>query len=437
MKAAIHNLGCKTNAYEAEAMEQALKEAGYEIVDFNSDSVADVCVINTCSVTNIADRKSRQMIHKAKAANPDAVIVAAGCFVQENAEEIIKKEPVDICLGSNDKHLLVESINSFLQNRENICVVSDISKEADFEKLDINLTPRHTRAFIKVQDGCNRFCSYCIIPMVRGRVRSRELEDIVSEVTGLAKNGVREVVLTGINLSSYGTDFKDGTDIGDVILSLNDIDGIERIRISSFEPQLIDKDFLNRIKRADKLCPHFHLSMQSGSDGVLARMNRGYDTDEYFEKCGLLREFYDNPSITTDVITGFPGETQKEFEETLSFVKKVRFFDLHVFQFSPRKGTKAAQMPDQVESRTKKLRSAVLISAAQEMNKEYLQALKGSVAEVLMEERVSRGEEAFFVGHTKDYVKVLVKDTGEDITGKVVSVRLTGADGKEMTGETI
>ena len=426
MKAAIHNLGCKTNAYEAEAMEQALKEAGYEIVDFNGDEPADIYVINTCSVTNIADRKSRQMIHKAKGKNSDAVVVAVGCFVQAKAEEILKNEPVDICLGSNDKHLLASSIEEFKLNAKKIKRVSDISKDTKYERLEVSHKPRRTRAFIKIQDGCNRFCSYCIIPYVRGRIRSRGIEDIVNEVISLSKAGVKEVVLTGINLSSYGDEFNDGTDISDVAIALNGIEEIERIRISSFEPQLITEDFLKKIRNVSKLCPHFHLSMQSGSDSVLNRMRRGYSTKEYLDKCSLLRKYYDNPSITTDIITAFPGETEEEFRETYDFLEEIGFFDIHVFSFSPRKGTPAADMPNPVDGRTAKLRSALLISKGQELTRRALKDRVGAIVEILAEEYVSKDGEIFLTGHTTDYVKVFVrmKEKSDELIGQIVNVRL-------------
>ena len=433
MKAAIHNLGCKTNAYEAEAMEQALKQAGYDIVGFNSDVPADVYVINTCSVTNIADRKSRQMIHKAKAKNPDAVIVAVGCFVQSEHEEIIKNEPVDICLGSNDKHLITDSISDFLATGEKKCIVSDISSNADYEQLELGHKPRHTRSFIKIQDGCNRFCSYCIIPYVRGRIRSRNINDIVKEVTELSKEGIKEIVLTGINLSSYGDDLGEETDLSDVVTALDRTDGIERIRISSFEPQLITREFLEKISNIKKLCPHFHLSMQSGSDTVLERMRRGYTSGEYLEKCRLIREFFDDPSITTDIITAFPGETEEEFRETYDILEKAGFFDIHVFQFSPRKGTPAASMKDQVDARTAKLRSALLISKGEELTVKALEAVTGKTVSILAEEYVSKDGKYYLTGHTPYYVKVFVEtdDTDKYLQGEILSVRMTEIMEKE------
>ena len=426
-------MGCKVNAYEAEAMEQALKQAGYDIVGFNSDVPADVYVINTCSVTNIADRKSRQMIHKAKAKNPDAVIVAVGCFVQSEHEEIIKNEPVDICLGSNDKHLITDSISDFLATGEKKCIVSDISRNADYEQLELGHKPRHTRAFIKIQDGCNRFCSYCIIPYVRGRIRSRNINDIVKEVTELSKEGIKEIVLTGINLSSYGDDLGEETDLSDVVTALDRTDGIERIRISSFEPQLITREFLEKISNIKKLCPHFHLSMQSGSDTVLERMRRGYTSGEYLEKCRLIREFFDDPSITTDIITAFPGETEEEFRETYDILEKAGFFDIHVFQFSPRKGTPAASMKDQVDARTAKLRSALLISKGEELTVKALEAVTGKTVSILAEEYVSKDGKYYLTGHTPYYVKVFVEtdDTDKYLQGEILSVRMTEIMEKE------
>ena len=294
------------------------------------------------------------------------------------------------------------------------------------KRLEVSHKPRRTRAFIKIQDGCNRFCSYCIIPYVRGRIRSRSVKDIVNEVTSLSKAGVKEVVLTGINLSSYGDDFNDGTDISDVAIALNGIEGIERIRISSFEPQLITEDFLKKIRNVSKLCPHFHLSMQSGSDTVLDRMRRGYTSEEYLEKCSLLREYFDDPSITTDIITAFPGETEEEFRETYDFLEEVGFFDIHVFQFSPRKGTPAAEMPDPVDGRTAKLRSALLISKGQELTRRALNARVGAIVEILAEEYVSKDGEIFLTGHTTDYVKVFVrmKEKSDELIGQIVNVRL-------------
>ncbi len=425
MKAALHNLGCKTNSYEADAMEQSLREAGYEIVAFAGDEPADVYIVNTCSVTNIADRKSRQMLHKARALNPSAVLVAVGCFVQTSSAEELEKEGIDICLGSNDKGRLLGAISEFLEKGSPVNMITDLwqaGKKDEYEALSVSEKPKHTRAFIKIEDGCDQFCTFCIIPYARGRVRSRKPEDIITEAAGLADRGIKELVLTGINMSAYGKDLGDGTDIGDILLRLNDIKGLERIRISSLEPGLVSRGFLDRIAPVKKLCPHFHLSLQSGCDSVLNRMNRHYTCEEYLGICDLLREYYDYPSITTDVIVGFPGETDEEFKETLEFAGKADFFDMHVFAYSPREGTPAAGMPEQVNGRTKRLRSALLIQKAAELKRKKLESLKGKADIVLIEE-VRRLELAdagadgpfqglsgreFYVGHTSRYMKVLI-----------------------------
>ena len=433
MKAALHNLGCKTNSYETEAMEQSLKKAGYEIVGFSDDEKADIYIINTCSVTNVADRKSRQMIHKARSFNPAAVVVAVGCFVQTSAEEDLKKEGIDICLGSNDKSRLIESIEGFLKDRKQRIKVSDIRKSRDIDILSVSEKPRHTRAFIKIEDGCDQFCSFCIIPYARGRVRSRAPEDIVSEAVWLSRQGVKEIVLTGINMSAYGSDLDPAKDLGDLLLALQKTDGIERIRVSSLEPRIVNRDFLEKIKSVSKLCPHFHLSLQSGSDSVLSRMNRHYTRGEYLSKCNLLREYYHKPSITTDIITGFPGETDEEFKETLRFVDSVDFFDIHVFAFSPRRGTPAASMPYQTQGKIKRLRSALLIQKAAGLKQRNIYDLADDARDagesVLIEEKVSMdltdhglSETNFYVGHTTRYVKILIPETIDVSEGEIVDV---------------
>lgn len=424
MRAVVHNLGCKTNAYEANAMEIALKNAGYEISTFKDEEPCDVYVINTCSVTNIADRKSRQMIHKAKKMNEDAVVVAVGCFVQSNDREILEKEPIDICLGSNNKHMLVSSIEKFKKEKERLIIIEDISKGADYEELEAIEEANKIRAYIKIEDGCDRFCTYCIIPFARGRVRSRSLSDIKDEAVRYAKNGIREVVITGINISSYGKDLKEEkTDVADIIIALNEIDGIERIRISSLDPQLIDEAFLEKIKNVKKLCQHFHLSMQSGSDGVLERMKRGYLSDEFYKKVLLLKKYYDNPIFTTDVIVGFPGETEEEFEETKEFIKKINFFDIHIFPYSERKNTLAAKMPNKVDARTKSLRAAILNNEVKNIKRTHLKGYIGKTETVLIEEEVNISGINYFVGHTSKYLKVYIKEKDLKIN-ETVKVRL-------------
>ena len=361
-KVAIHSLGCKVNSYEAESMEIMLRDEGYEIVPFSEDVQADIYIINTCSVTNIADRKSRQMLHKAKKMNPEAVVVAAGCYVQADPDGVKKDECVDIILGNNMKISIVEALNDYFGGSDKTSYLVDINdKYQEYESLKINQTGEHTRAYIKIQDGCNQFCSYCIIPYVRGRVRSRKPEDIVNEVKTLAATGVKEVVLTGIHISSYGTDLENISLI-ELIEAIHEIEGIKRIRLGSLEPRIITEEFAKRIARLEKICPHFHLSLQSGCDKTLKAMNRKYNTEEYYEGCVRLREVFDNPAITTDVIVGFPGETEEDFLETRKFLEKVHFYEMHIFKYSRRKGTVADKMKEQVADTVKSERSAVLLA---------------------------------------------------------------------------
>ncbi len=342
-KAALHNLGCKVNAYETEAMQEILEKSGYEIVSFHDK--ADVYVINTCTVTNMADRKSRQMIHRARKMNPDAVIVAAGCYVQARGDEL--EEGIDIVIGNNKKQELAGILEHYWQEREKRGRQTAVQKEivdightSEYEELHLTHTGEHTRAYIKVQDGCNQFCSYCIIPYARGRVRSRKREDVVREVKELAKGGYKEVVLTGIHLSSYGIDQEDN--LLNLIQAVHKVEGIRRIRLGSLEPRIITEEFARTLAELPKICPHFHLSLQSGCDETLKRMNRRYTSEEYYEKCCLLRKYFQDPALTTDVIVGFPGETEEEFEKSRDFIDKVNFYETHIFKYSPRKGTKAA-----------------------------------------------------------------------------------------------
>ena len=360
-KVAIHSLGCKVNSYEAESMEIMLRDAGYEIVPFKDDVQADIYIINTCSVTNIADRKSRQMLHRAKKMNPDAVVVAAGCYVQADPEGVERDECVDIILGNNMKISIVEALEEYFADKGNSTFLVDINDRLqEYEELKINQTGEHTRAYIKIQDGCNQFCSYCIIPYVRGRVRSRKPEDIISEVKTLALTGVKEVVLTGIHISSYGTDLEN---IGliQLIEMIHGVEGIHRIRLGSLEPRIITDEFAERISKLSKICPHFHLSLQSGCDKTLKAMNRKYDTEEYYEGCERLRKYFDNPAITTDVIVGFPGESEEDFRQTENFLEKVSFYEMHIFKYSRRKGTVADKMTDQISDEVKSQRSVELI----------------------------------------------------------------------------
>ena len=406
-KAALHNLGCKVNAYETEAMQHLLEEAGYEIVPFTQK--ADVYVINTCSVTNMADRKSRQMLHKAKKNNPDSIVVAAGCYVQTSEKEVLNDLSVDIVIGNDRKHDLVRLLEEYSLDSVNDTVDDINDGKHDFEELFIDQTKEHTRAFIKVQDGCNQFCSYCIIPYARGRVRSRRFENVIAEVERLAANGFKEVVLTGIHLSSYGVDFEEATGLLELIQAVNAVKGIERIRLGSLEPKIVTEHFASELSKLDKICPHFHLSLQSGCDATLKRMNRKYTTKEYERGCELLRKYFVHPAITTDVIVGFPGETEEEFEQTKAYLEHIHFYEMHIFKYSKRKGTRAAVMPDQIDEQIKAARSEKLIALGHDMSKEFRKFYIGKNEEVLFEEKAVIGDKEYFVGYTKEYVKVAKK----------------------------
>lgn len=422
-KAALHNLGCKVNAYETEAMQHLLEEAGYEIVPFTQK--ADVYVINTCSVTNMADRKSRQMLHKAKKNNPDSIVVAAGCYVQTSEKEVLNDLSVDIVIGNDRKHDLVRLLEEYSLDSVNDTVDDINDGKHDFEELFIDQTKEHTRAFIKVQDGCNQFCSYCIIPYARGRVRSRRFENVIAEVERLAANGFKEVVLTGIHLSSYGVDFEEATGLLELLQAVNAVKGIERIRLGSLEPKIVTEHFASELSKLDKICPHFHLSLQSGCDATLKRMNRKYTTKEYERGCELLRKYFVHPAITTDVIVGFPGETEEEFEQTKAYLEHIHFYEMHIFKYSKRKGTRAAVMPDQIDEQIKAARSEKLIALGHDMSKEFRKFYIGKNEEVLFEEKAVIGDKEYFVGYTKEYVKV-AKETDENLENQIVSGRVSG-----------
>lgn len=417
MKAALHNLGCKVNAYETEAMQQILEEAGYEIVPFSE--YADVYVINTCSVTNMADRKSRQMLHRAKNQNPDAIVVGAGCYVQTKEAQALVDESIDIVIGNNKKHELVPLLREYEASHRKMACVADINHEKQaYEELSLSRTAEHTRAFIKVQDGCNQFCTYCIIPFARGRVRSRELPDVLQEIRTLAKSGYREVVLTGIHLSSYGVD--NGESLLHLIEAVHELEGIERIRLGSLEPRIVTDAFAKRLSELPKICPHFHLSLQSGCDTVLSRMNRRYDTAEYEVGCALLRRYFEHPAITTDVIVGFPGETDEEFETTERYLERIHFYEMHIFQYSRREGTKAAAMPDQVPEAVKKERSEKLLALGHRMSGEFRRYYLGRQVTALLEEEFLYDGKRYYTGYTKEYVKVAV-ETKKDLSNTFVT----------------
>ena len=424
-KAALHNLGCKVNAYETEAMQELLEQNGYEIVPFQEG--ADIYIINTCTVTNMADRKSRQMIHRAKKMNPDAIVVAAGCYVQaqENSDKI--DECIDIVIGNNKKQNLIEILEEYEQKRkeaDGVFVqqeVIDINHTKEYEELHLTKTAEHTRAYIKVQDGCNQFCAYCIIPYMRGRVRSRRKEEVVEEVSALAANGYKEVVLTGIHLSSYGVDFEEKETLLSLIQAVHAIEGIERIRLGSLEPRIITEEFASALSALPKICPHFHLSLQSGCEETLKRMNRRYSAEEYFEKCMLLRKYFENPALTTDIIVGFPGETEEEFEESRAFVEKVNFYETHIFKYSKRQGTKAAVMPNQVPEPEKTKRSNTLLALDERNRKAYEEQFSGKETEILVEEQMEKDGKTYWIGHTKEYIRLAIL-SDENLSGRLLKV---------------
>lgn len=411
---AIHSLGCKVNSYEAESMEQLLKQAGYTIVPFDENITADIYIINTCSVTNIADRKSRQMLHKSKKINPDAIVVAAGCYVNADTKKAAEDNAVDIVLGNNCKINIVEALENYYKDKNNSEMVVDFKEKQEYEELKLDEVSTHTRAYIKIQDGCNQFCSYCIIPYTRGRIRSRDIDEIEEEVTKLVSKGFKEVVLTGIHLTSYGVDNNKGS-LLEVIMRLDKIDGLQRIRLGSLEPRVITEEFAKTLSSSKKICPHFHLSLQSGCDTVLKRMNRKYTTQEYYDKCCILRKYFNNPAITTDVIVGFPQETEEEFEATKVFLEKVHFYEMHIFKYSRRKGTVADCMEGQVDEKVKTQRSAILLELENKMSKEYRQQHIGKTEEVLIEEIISENGKDYFMGFTPDYIRVKIAcDTASD-----------------------
>ena len=419
-KAALHNLGCKVNAYETEAMQEMLEQNGYEIVPFAEG--ADVYVINTCTVTNMADRKSRQMLHRARKMNPNAVVVAAGCYVQ--AQGAKADDCIDIIIGNNKKKDLITILDEHfakIEEKEPQVELIDIAHTHEYEEMRVSRQAEHTRANVKVQDGCNQFCSYCIIPYARGRVRSRKMEDVLAEVHTLASNGYQEIVLTGIHLSSYGIDT--GENLLELIRTVHQVEGILRIRLGSLEPRIITREFAEGIAALPKMCPHFHLSLQSGCNTTLKRMNRRYTAEEYYEKCELLREVFDHPALTTDVIVGFPGETEEEFRESKAFLEKVNFYETHIFKYSRRQGTKAAEMKDQVPEPVKTERSNQLIALGKVNKKAFEDRLIGQTVEVLMEEEIQRDSETWQIGHTREYVKVGRK-TEENLANQLINVEI-------------
>lgn len=438
-KVALHNLGCKVNAYEIEAMQQLLEEAGYEIVPFEPG--ADIYVINTCTVTNIADRKSRQMLHKAKKMNPEAIVVATGCYVQTGGEKLEKDEAIDLVLGNNQKINIVEALAEYAENKPGHgSHVIKINQTKEYEDLSIDHTAEHVRAYIKVQDGCNQFCTYCIIPYARGRVRSRNIESVLKEVCALAEKGYKEVVLTGIHLSSYGVDFPDEKKetLLSLIRAVHEIEGIQRIRLGSLEPGIVTREFAEGIAALPKVCPHFHLSLQSGCDETLERMNRRYRSREYRERCELLREVYGNPALTTDVIVGFPQESEEEFRKSYDFVDSIRFYETHIFKYSRRQGTKAAAMDGQLTEAEKSFRSEKMIELHHRHAGDYEKSMLGKNLEVLIEEEYTKDGRTWYLGHSREYIKTAVPKSEAYGVNDIVSVKAEGfLEEHIMTGEAV
>ncbi len=418
-KAAYHNLGCKVNSYEMDAMLQALRQKGYEIVPF--EEKADLYIVNTCTVTNIADRKSRQMLHKAKKTNPEGIVVAVGCYVQSDTQAVEADESVDLIIGNNKKKDLIQILENYLEGVAQESVI-DINHTSEYEEMKLGATQEHTRAYIKIQDGCNQFCTYCMIPYARGRVRSRQKSDVLEEIKGLVSAGYKEFVLTGIHISSYGNG-----SLLELIQAIDEINGVERIRLGSLEPRIVTKEFADNLSKLKHICPHFHLSLQSGCESVLKRMNRHYTPEEYMEGVNHLRAAFDHPAITTDVIVGFPGETDEEFAETVQFVKKVDFYEMHIFKYSKRKGTKAAVMPNQVPEGEKAKRSMILQELEAQMSKKFREYYIGRKEQVLFEERKEIEGAVYFVGHTKEYVKAAVECGSTDernLENEIIDIKL-------------
>lgn len=438
-KVALHNLGCKVNAYEIEAMQQLLEEAGYEIVPFEPG--ADIYVINTCTVTNIADRKSRQMLHKAKKMNPEAIVVATGCYVQTGGDKLEKDEAIDLVLGNNQKGNIVDALAEYAENKPGHgSHVIKINQTKEYEDLSIDHTAEHVRAYIKVQDGCNQFCTYCIIPYARGRVRSRNIESVLKEVRALAEKGYKEVVLTGIHLSSYGVDFPEEKKetLLSLIRAVHEIEGIKRIRLGSLEPGIVTREFAEGIAALPKVCPHFHLSLQSGCDETLERMNRRYRSGEYRERCQLLREVYGNPALTTDVIVGFPKESEEEFQKSYDFVDSIHFYETHIFKYSRRQGTKAAAMDGQLTEAKKALRSEKMIAMHHRHASDYEKSMLGKNLEVLIEEEYEKDGQTWYLGHSREYIKTAVKKSESYGVNDIVRVKAESfLEEHIMTGEVV
>ena len=428
-KVSFYTLGCKVNQYETNAMAQKFKEAGYEIVDMNDD-ISDICIVNTCTVTNMSDRKSRHSLRRVKEKNPSAIIAAVGCYAQVAKNDLEKMSEIDIVLGNEEKANIVQYVEKFMENQNKLIEIEDIARKKEFEDMGQITYTEKTRAFIKVQDGCNQFCSYCIIPYARGRVRSRKIDSIIKEIEQIAQKGIKEVVITGIHLASYGKDFEENIGLIDLLEEINKVDGIVRIRLGSLEPKIITEEFMQRLIKLEKICHHFHLSLQSGCDNTLKRMNRKYTTEEFEEIVQRLRRYYDDVILTTDIIVGFPGETNEDFEITYNYLKKIKFYKMHVFPYSPRKGTVAAKMPDQIQGDVKEKRSKRLIELSNENQKQYNQNLIGKDVDVLFEEK---NKEGYYKGHTQNYILVEYK-SDEELENKIEKVNIKKAEIEYVIG---
>ena len=424
-RVAFISLGCKVNQYETNAMSQEFLSKGYDVVEF--DDVADIYIVNTCTVTNVADRKSRQMLRRVKEINPEAVLVATGCYAQVGKDELEKINDIDLIIGNNEKKDIVDIIENY-QNEAN-AIITDVMHQKEYVEFGTTTYTEKTRAVVKIQDGCDRFCTYCIIPYARGRVRSRKIENVVAEVEQIVDNGIKEVVITGIHIASYGKDFNYEITLIDLIEELNKIEGLKRIRLGSIEPTIITEDFVNRLSKLEKVCDHFHLSLQSGCDETLKRMNRRYTCDEFEQGTKLLRQAFPNAALTTDIIVGFPGETDEEFDKTYEYLKRIAFYKMHVFKYSQRKGTKAAVMPNQVDGSIKDKRSKALIELSNKNEEMYNSRYVGKEVEVLFEEK----DGDFYKGHTTNYIEVFAK--GENLDNKIAMVSVTESDREKLVGD--
>lgn len=428
-KVAFFSLGCKVNQYESNAMAQKFIEAGFEVVQFSE--LADIYIVNTCTVTSIADRKSRQMLRRAKEINPDSILVACGCYAQVAPEEIKKIKEVDLIIGNNEKKDIIEIIEKFKNEQEAITSVSDVMYKEEYTEFGPTTYTEKTRAVIKVQDGCDRFCSYCLIPYARGHIRSRKIDDVIEEVIDIVAKGFKEIVVTGIHVASYGRDFKDGTSLIDLLERINSIDGLHRIRLSSIEPIIMTDEFIDRLSKLDKICDHFHLSLQSGCTETLRRMNRRYTAEEFMDATKRLRAKYPNAALTTDVIVGFPGETDEEFNQTYEFLSLIKFYHMHVFKYSPRKGTKAAAMPNQIDGEIKEIRSKKLIELSDKNELEFNKSYIGKEVEVLFEEI----QDGYIKGHTTNYMMVKCKAEDESLINKIIKVKVVDANQECLIAE--